>query len=144
MQGGDKETLYSRALLVHTCLSIIRLAMMLVGVAGWQRAIVSNDESRNNFMSSDIEDFARISLWIITITGLLLDALSLKLLATANCFFYLELLYAAITAMFPYENGIGSSQLIIVLTLASSICLFCDPLPNLITLTVVITWLAFG
>ena len=34
--------------------------------------------------------------------------------------------------------------MIIVLTLISSICLYSKPLPNLICLTLVVTWLAFG
>ena len=93
---------------------------------------------------SEAKDLAAICLWVVTVFGLVLDLLALKWLRTASFLFYLELLHAAITAMFPYSNGIGSSQLIIILALASSICLFCDPLPNLIYLIVVVTWLAFG
>ena len=125
--------------------------MMIAGVASWQRALENDTEvnnvnlgSKNTDFISQVKPFAIVCLWVITITGLLLDALCLKWLNMARFFFYLELLHTVITAMFPYQYGIGSSQIIIILTLASSICLFCDPLPNLIYLGIVVTWLAFG
>ena len=46
--------------------------------------------------------------------------------------------------MVPYEKGPAVSQLIIVLALLSSLCLYSNPLPNLIYLTVVVIWLVFG
>ena len=124
---------------------------MIAGVAAWQRAL-SNTQDMNNSnlydknvaFINEAKPFATVSLWVITVTGLLLDVLCLKWLNIANFLFYIELLHTALTAMFPYQYGLGSSQTIIILTLASSICLFCDPLPNLIYLAVVVIWLAFG
>ena len=88
--------------------------MMCAGVSAWQRAS-SNDTMADNVgtagnESSFFNEFKGLEttiLWVLTIAGLVLDAVCLKWLRVANILFYLELLHTAITAMFPYSNGVA-------------------------------------
>ena len=85
-----------------------------------------------------------VCLWVLAVIGLILDVLCFKWLSLANLLFYLELLFSVIAAFIPSSQGVAQSQQIIILLLASSIGLFCNALPNLIYLAIVLAWLTFG
>ena len=92
---------------------------MFMGVAAWQKAVdfidsgakdEINSEKYNAAFVSGSKDLVTVCICIITVAGLVLDLLCLKWLSIASSLFYLELLYSAMIAMFPYAKGIAASQ----------------------------------
>ena len=103
---------------MHSFLTVVRLVMMLAGVAAWQRAqkavdkgadSVDNLQEESATFDANSRDLAAICLWVLTIVGLILDLLCLKWLRIASLLFYLELLHTVLTATFPNTNGIAAS-----------------------------------
>ena len=65
---------------------------------------------------------------MVNIVGLVLDIACFKWIKIAHALFYVELLHTVLVCMVPFELGLGASQMIIVLALIASICLYSKPL----------------
>ena len=136
------EMLESRAIFIHCIISIVRLITVVCQQSWWQKGLENRDKIAHNqeFVDS-VADFATMGCWSLAVIGLILDVTCLKWIRLANVLFYLELLYVTISLLVPYQQGPAVSQLIIVYALLSALCLYSNPLPNLIYLSVVVVWL---
>ena len=85
----------------------------------------------------------RYSLWSLTLLGALLDIACLKWIRVAHVLIYVEILFTALSALVPFENGFGASQTLVVLSLLSALCFSCDPIPNFISMAALLICLAF-
>ena len=112
----------------------------------WQRALSqSNRESTLHHVElvDKVEHVVRYGLITLTFLGLIVDIFCFKWLRAAHALLYIELCYAFMNAMVPFESGKGVGQTLMLLSLLSSLCFSCDPLPNFIFLTVFLLQLAF-
>ena len=139
-----QEMLECRAIFIHSIISIVRLITVVCQQSWWQIGLENRDKiAHNEAFVDSIANFATVGCWSLAVIGLVLDVACLKWIKLANVLFYLELLYVTISLMVPYKQGPVVSQLIIVLALLSAFCLYSNPLPNFIYLTVVVVWLVY-
>ena len=68
--------------------------------------------------------------------SLLLDLASIKLPCIAHIFIYLEIIYIMEASLIPSNQAAAVAYEFIVRLGLSGLCLFCDPLPNLVFLVV--------
>jgi hypothetical protein len=118
----------------------------------WQRTLSENEyvfngsghKLYNETVVESVENLATYATLSLGIVGLLVDVACVKWPAAARSLIYIELLNAVFTCLLANETGVGGSQLTILAILVNSICLFCDPLPNLFCTVFAAIWLAFG
>lgn len=93
---------------------------------------------------AEIEEFAVFVALTLAAVGILVDLACFRWSSAAKSLFYIELLYYSVTNLIPSNEGVGQANGALVFCLVSSICFFCNPLSNLISLTLVTTWLTLG
>ena len=100
---------------------------------------------KNKDFIEKIESIVRFGLILLTVVGILLDIICIKWKRVAHALFYLEFGYVFLSAMISVKMstpGMTCHELV-ALSLLISLSLSCDPLPNLIFLTIFLLQLTF-
>lgn len=133
-----------RAWIIHSVLTVFRLIFMAFQATSWQRSLANREAIVHNIELVDsIQQTVQVSIMLTTLVGLVLDIACYKWIRIAHALIYVEIIYTAQHASIPFEQGLGASQTLLVLSSFSALCLYCDPIPNFAFLSILVIWLAF-
>ena len=134
-----------RALILHTCISVHRIVCLATESSAWQADLPARSTvPHNEEMLDDLESTIKGSLLILAAMSLVLDLVSLKVPRLAHIFLYYEIIYAMGAHCVPATNATDADFRIIIRLGLTSLSLFCDPLANLLFLTVGLLLSTFG